>query len=419
MSKRNNPILETLCTVPGFPTALKMYKVPASSYWWVRWFDSETKKRIIKSTKEEEKPPATKFAKEFFYDLLRRKDTNQPLTTANTSHHAFEKVCRSLLTEETIKANDKNRDKGRPEETEPRSVKDTRWIIEKDVLPFFRDIALKDITLKKITEYFNTLKDRKLSGSTRHKHRVTINKIMRHACEQELLDKTPLLPKFKAKSKSKDWFSESQYETLKAGIAQAIKDGVVAKDVTESGKLKGSYPITEELRMLCSFMVSSFLRVTDIKFLKHSQIEVKQKGKNRYLLIDANKKDHEKSIVTLDSAVGIYEDLLEMHKGHTAPDDFVWYPTITNRDTAWRSMNTQLNYVLEATKLKTAANGDTRSLGSLRHTCITFAILHSYATKDDIAANARTSTKMIDEHYGRHLKPEMIVDRIQSKRKNR
>jgi len=72
---RTVPIAETMTSIGrGFPDKLVIFKIPASSYWWVRYY---TQKKILKkSTKTENKKTAIEFAKNG-YDLVitgRRKD---------------------------------------------------------------------------------------------------------------------------------------------------------------------------------------------------------------------------------------------------------------------------------------------------------------------------------------------------------
>jgi len=68
-SNRANPIASTLSTVHGYPDRLKIYRIPASEFWWVRATFGE--RRIKRSTKETDRPKAIKYAKAFYEELLR------------------------------------------------------------------------------------------------------------------------------------------------------------------------------------------------------------------------------------------------------------------------------------------------------------------------------------------------------------
>jgi hypothetical protein len=92
---RTVPIAETMSSIGrGFPDKLVIFKIPASSYWWVRYY---TQKKILKkSTKTENKKTAIEFAKKFYEDILLRERNLLPLG----SSPIFEKVARELLIEQ-------------------------------------------------------------------------------------------------------------------------------------------------------------------------------------------------------------------------------------------------------------------------------------------------------------------------------
>ena len=64
---RTVPLQETLTRIPGYPTKLVIFKIPASSYWWVRYYANQ---RIFKrTTKTEVKRDALEAAKRFYDDI--------------------------------------------------------------------------------------------------------------------------------------------------------------------------------------------------------------------------------------------------------------------------------------------------------------------------------------------------------------
>ena len=79
----------------------------------------------------------------------------------------------------------------------------------------------------------------------------------------------------------------------------------------------------------------------------------------------------------------------------------------------WQFMYLQSLAGIEAN----AANGQTRTIYSLRHTAMTFRLL--YGGKIDLltlARNARTSVQMIERFYASNLTAEMNIDLLQGKR---
>ncbi|MFL9964553.1 hypothetical protein PQR02_26500 [Paraburkholderia sediminicola] len=62
------PIPDTLESITGYPDKLKIYLMPASSYWQIRYFDGiKTHKR---STKTSDKREAVEFAKAMYRQII-------------------------------------------------------------------------------------------------------------------------------------------------------------------------------------------------------------------------------------------------------------------------------------------------------------------------------------------------------------
>ena len=89
-----NPIPETLESVPGYPDHLKVYRIPASKYWYVRGHFGD--KRVTRSLKTENHANAISAAKDFYKEMLVRQATDQPLTQSST----FKKAAEELLKED-------------------------------------------------------------------------------------------------------------------------------------------------------------------------------------------------------------------------------------------------------------------------------------------------------------------------------
>src|ERR1017187_7015522 len=83
---RANPIPQTMDTVAGYPSTLKLYQIPASKFWQARAYVCG---RIVKkSTKSETKAHAIKVAKDFYNSLLLKQAQHLPLTQGSS----FERV---------------------------------------------------------------------------------------------------------------------------------------------------------------------------------------------------------------------------------------------------------------------------------------------------------------------------------------
>jgi hypothetical protein len=392
-----NPIPETISTIAGFPRALKYYRVPASPYFWCRAFISG--RMYKKSTDTDDKQQAINFAKRWYLQLKNREFEQIPLT--ETSSRVFEATCLSLIKEDEQRA-----ERG---EVSKRLAKDIRLICQKDLIPHFAKYALKDINYKAITGYVDRLNERNISSNTIKWHFTVLSKVLKHAVHHDLLQSLPVFPTINAESNPRDYFRESEYELLKDTINDCIEKGVV---------IRGGLPITAELRMFVTFMVSSFLRPADMKILTNKQIEVKQKGKNRYLLITATSKVKEKPVVTLASAVGVYSDIRKINKakGLDKPDNFVWFAQYPNRDYALQQVRRQFNHVLEIANFKISPTGLERNLTSLRHTAAMFAVHGNRELNLKVLAdNMRSSLEMLDKHYLSQTSNEAFVEEIQKR----
>ena len=151
--------------------------------------------------------------------------------------------------------------------------------------------------------------------------------------------------------------------------------------------------------------------------LKHKHVAV-VRGKDTYLrLTHPPTKGHGQPVVTMERSVLVYDELLKRQReaGFGKPDDYLFCPHQLNRDYALRDITRQFDQVLKAAGLKETANGEARTLYSLRHTCIMFRLIHGEGIDPiTLARSARTSVEMIDRFYAKHLTAEMNIAQLQS-----
>jgi len=135
-------------------------------------------------------------------------------------------------------------------------------------------------------------------------------------------------------------------------------------------------------------------------------------------------KGHSFPIVTMPWAVAVYERLYKRHTqefGHEPlPDDYVFLPRAASRDFAMKQLAKQFEIVMDITHLKLSHTNETRTLYSLRHSCIMYRLLFGRGIDTlTLARNARTSPEMIDRFYAAPLQGEMNVAMLQSKSRPR
>ena len=130
-------------------------------------------------------------------------------------------------------------------------------------------------------------------------------------------------------------------------------------------------------------------------------------------------KRHKAQIVTLPSAVHIYEHLRDYFakQGLDKDDDYLFLPKLKDRQSAIFLLEKMFKRILEETNLRYGAHDQRRTLYSLRHSAITFRLLYGQGIDLlTLARNARTSLEMIDKFYASELRAEMNVGMLHSRR---
>lgn len=248
--------------------------------------------------------------------------------------------------------------------------------------------------------------------------------MFKFALINELVDRIPPFPKIRLNSQPRGGFTVSEYKTLLRSAKRLARVQEDPKPATHRNRAGGIFTKTasvpKEMAWVIGFMVNSFLRPTDLKYIQHKHVET-VRTKHLYLrLTIPETKRHKAQIVTLRPAVRIYQSLTRHAKaiGRANPDDYLFLPDVDDRDAAAVVLSQNFNKILEATGLKIGELGQTRSLYSLRHTAIMFRLLYGKGIDLlTLARNARTSVQMIEEFYASNLTAEMNIGLLQSRRR--
>ncbi len=393
---RTTPVKGSMRTIPKYPETLSIYKIPASRFWNVRCYMGG--KLVRKSTKTEDEQEAKKYAKNFYHDLLLRNDKNLPLVNSTN----FEKFAELMLDKQQKKIDAGQRN-------EKLNLNDKQKL-KKDILPFFKNYDIKNITYKVIDDYLSILTANNLAQATKKVHLNVIRKVLNTAHQEGVVNQLPPFPKIETKDNPRGWFNEEEYEQLKKTVQTLIKE----KKYAEMPNKKKVF-VTDEIRYLITFMTNTLLRPSELKDLRHRNIQIIER-EFRYLRIteEKSKTRNVKPIVSQEAAVDIYKDIQKYHRGY-AQDDFVFFPHFANRTTAMREMGVLFNFILQQAGLKKSATGENRTLYCLRHTGISLRLLKGDNVNLKLLAdNAGTSVEMIDRFYASKLEPEMRVGELQS-----
>lgn len=396
LPKKANAILETMESVPGYPSKLKFFKVDCSKFYWARVYVNGSYK--VRSLKTESRKEAINLTKKFYEEALISDRTGSMGAPRNRT---FSNVGLTYI--ETLNGIGKDR-----------LYKDDLNRFKKELVPHFGEKDVGLITNADIGALMKKLQLKKLAPATINHYIVVLRKILNFAADNQLIQATPNFPKIVGKSTGqtkRDYFEQAEYKKLTKTVDRLEAKGVKVRGV----------PITAEMKYLIQFMVNSFIRPSDLRVLKNHHVKVmikddeKDERYKKYLLLThPATKTTDQDVVTMTAAAPVYEKLLEFQKarGYGKKDDYVFFPNYLNRDTmitrAGRSFS-------EIVKESGVGNDDEKhTLYSLRHTAIMYRLLLGKVNTLQLAKNARTSQLMIEKYYASRLTNLMGVEELHS-----
>ena len=409
-ANRTVPLKDTLQSIKGYPDKLKIYMMPASTYWQVRYFDGF--KTLKRSTKTSDKREAIAFAKTFYEQIIAGKFTS----ASQAQQTSF-----GYWTQKMLESQRGRVDRG---EFSEQAHRNDQYMLDAKILPELRGRHIKDVSFDVLDQFVIKLSAEKLDGSTIQRYLGIAHKVLNHAINRGAIDVLPRFPKIKKQDQPRSWFNQSDYKALylraKAliGTEHVVASPSGSDRQNETRKLK----ITADLYNMIVFMVNGFIRPTDLKNMQHKHVEI-IRGNHTYLRLSLpESKGHDKPIATMERAVDVYERQCKLYEpaGLIKSDDYVFMPQYANRNTALKRLQQQFNFLLDDLGMKTDARGNERTIYSLRHTCIMFRLLNGDGIDMlTLARNARTSVEMIERFYASELTGEMNIDVIQSQRKSK
>ena len=208
---RTVPLQETLTRIPGYPSKLVIFKIPASSYWWVRYYANQ---RIFKrTTKTEVKRDALEAAKRFYDDVnlrLHNGTIDAPLDYNPAQVMTFTGVSRLLVESEEAKYK-------RGQLTKI-SFENMQLRLNKYVLPFFMETDVNMINYKMLDAFLQHLSgpENKLSVSTISAYMGLVRKVLIHAARHSFLKHVPEFPNVGVDDKPRGWFAVPEYKAITA-----------------------------------------------------------------------------------------------------------------------------------------------------------------------------------------------------------
>ena len=380
----------------GYPDTLKLFRMNASRYWYVGMYISG-RGFVRQSTKCEKLADARVFASDWYEDRIVEKRSLRAAKGLSFETYA-----------EKFK-DTQNREIRRGSLGKDQSDEDARKL-EKDVLPYMGSMSVRKIDYNVVDQFIDHLvTERGLSASSLKKYVVLVRKVLKEAERDGVISGIPAFPTIKGETNPRPWFTPQQYKNLLA----ACRDLQENPPTSGYGAGKGDSAFDyEELYDFIIFMIHTFLRPSEWKFLQNKHVRVMETNGVNQLVISVPNAKTKKASGSIDStstevAADIY--LKRILKRHDGPNDYLFFNDIADRNRWVQDKVSRIFRVLcEHAELESDAYGQKHTSYSLRHSALCFQILKTGgADLLPLAKNARTSIDMLEKFYLSHLTPQM------------
>lgn len=392
MSKDTNPLSELKAV--RLYRGVSIYKVSNSRNWYMRIWDKQRRRYIVKSTGTPLIIQAREIAK------------GQALTLLTLEKQVDREFSFRTFALKLLKQGDGLVARG---ERNLGYVKAMRWCIQNEdwgLLRTFGPRDVREITTRDFRDYMDRLDHLKspLSSSTKNTILATFRNVLKVAREDGVIDTVPDTPRSRQRDNPRSFFrfyplvtkEEDVYQKVLATARKMATDGVVTRGI----------PVTDELYDLILFITHSFVRpiTSELYALRHGDVTVADNPK-RLILVIRDGKTGFRSANTMPAAVSVYERIRKRNPEAT-PADYLFLPAYTNRLTAGKIIQRQFKELMVRAGIEVDRyTGAKHSIYSLRHTAICMRIILSEGKVNifNLAKNAGTSVDQIERFYARHL----------------
>src|SRR5664280_933148 len=373
---------------------LAIYKTHASPYWFARILDPNTKKYLVRSTKETARLSARKVAEELDADLKgQQRLVPHEFSFKYYATRFIEKGRRLVAT------GDRNAN----------YIRTAQLFLDNDEWGLMKTFAAQDVRelrTRHYSEFMDALAKKRpdLSSSTRNMLGATFRNVLKVARDDGVIDDVPDTPRTRQKDNPRAFFrfyplvpkERDTYKKLLNAAQEMADEHVVTRGV----------PVTDELYDLILFVTHSFVRptITELYALRHNDVEIANSPK-RLLVTVRDGKTGFRTANTMQGAVSAYMRIKRRYPDAKG-EDYLFYPHYPNRGTASRLVQRQFNAAMERTHIKHDPFTNTdHTVYSLRHTAICMRIILSEGQVNifNLAKNAGTSVEQIERFYARNL----------------
>ena len=374
---------------------VSIYKVENSRFWYVRVWDREKKKYIVKGTKETSSVAAKKLAQDLAISLLKKK-------TPTEKEFTFKTYALRLIKKEEQAANKGDRSVG--------SYKAMKWCLYNDdwgLIKRFGGRDVRTITTGDFRSYMDYLDETNpdWAPSTKNTILATFRNVLKVAREDSVIDGVPDTPRSRQRDNPRPFFRFHPLVPKKEDAYKLVLETAVK--MAEDEEVIRWIPVTDELYDLILFVTHTFVRpiASELYALRHRDITIADEPRRLIINIRDGKTGYRVSN-SMPAAVTVYERIKERYPKQSKPTDYIFLPDYPNRSTASRIIQRQFKRLMELAKLEVDPfTGQKHSLYSLRHTAICMRIILSKGEVNifNLAKNAGTSVDQIERFYARNL----------------
>ena len=253
---RTTPITSTITQVKQLPQSAIIYKCAASSYWQFRVFLEGAQRK--RSTKKTDIVEAQREAKLIYAEMLQ-------------SIHGSDKGKRNLSSASTLQVvatslwNKQDAMIGQGE-LNSQKTRNERYVFERHIKPFFKDYEINRINSDALEEFKIHLVRKGLSKGSQKSYLIIVGKLLKEAVKKEYIHTLPIMPRVRTEDEPRGYFTPTEYTKLWQTAKRMI--GQVIDIKSKKGAVYRRVEITNECYQLILFMRNTYIRPTDIKFIR-------------------------------------------------------------------------------------------------------------------------------------------------------
>jgi hypothetical protein len=373
---------------------VSIYQVDGSKNWYVRIWNREKQRYIVKATGQTSAAKAREVALSHALTLLR----DQPVVEPEFTFRQFAIKCISK-NQSLVKKGERNSNYGRV----------ITWVIQNEDWGLMRKFGPRDVRKIKTRDFQDYIEDLSskrpdLSPSTKNTILAGFRNVLKIARDDGVLDRLPDTPRTKQKDNPRPFFRF--YPLVSANEDADLKLRQAAIDMAEENVIVRGVPVTYELHDLIRFVLHTFVRptVTELYALRHNDIRFAT-NPTRLIVTVRNGKTGYRAANTMIAAAHTYRNIKKRYPDAKG-EDYLFLPQYQNRQTAAKIIQRQFHEALRRAGIEIDQfTGQKHTLYSLRHTAICMRIIHSGGKVNiyNLAKNAGTSVDQIERFYAKNL----------------